>query len=123
MCARFSVGSILFLHFLRSIATPLSTGVMACLERSDPAGICAPKSVFLLLANSSAEDGLTQLSLCLGSQDWPVNCTIHEIGQQDDQMFIVMELLEGSSLQNRIAGKPLPLEQLLEWAIQICDAL
>jgi len=36
---------------------------MTCLERSDPAGICAPKSVFLLLAESSAEDGLTQLSL------------------------------------------------------------
>ena len=72
MCARFSVGSILLLHFLRSIATPLSTGVMACLERPDPAGICAPKSVFLLLAKSSAEDGLTQLSFCLGSQDWPV---------------------------------------------------
>jgi len=34
-----------------------------------------------------------------------------------------MELLEGATLQNRIAGKPLPIEQCLEWAIQLCDAL
>jgi serine/threonine protein kinase len=50
-------------------------------------------------------------------------CTIHEIGQHDGQSFIVMELLEGATLQSRIAGKPLPIEQYLEWAIQLCDAL
>src|ERR1700730_9816757 len=53
----------------------------------------------------------------------PNICTIHEIGQHDGQSFIVMELLEGATLQNRIAGKPLPIEQCLEWAIQLCDAL
>src|SRR4030088_3031761 len=49
--------------------------------------------------------------------------TIHEIGQHDGQSFIVMELLEGATLQNRIAGKPIPIDKSLEWAIQICDAL
>jgi serine/threonine protein kinase len=34
-----------------------------------------------------------------------------------------MELLEGATLHNRIAGKSLPTEQCLEWAIQLCDAL
>src|SRR6266478_2941663 len=53
----------------------------------------------------------------------PNICTIHEIGQHDGQFFLVMELLEGATLQNRIAGKPLPIEQHLEWAIQLCDAL
>src|SRR3984893_15710071 len=53
----------------------------------------------------------------------PNICTIHEIGQHDGQSFIVMELLEGATLQNRIAGKPLPIEQYMEWAIQLCDAL
>src|ERR1700674_4563994 len=53
----------------------------------------------------------------------PNICTIHEIGQRDGQSFIVMELLEGATLQNRIAGKLLPIEQSLEWAIQLCDAL
>jgi eukaryotic-like serine/threonine-protein kinase len=50
-------------------------------------------------------------------------CTIHDIGEQDGRAFIAMELLEGLTLQNRVAGKPLPLEVCLEWAIQICDAL
>src|ERR1700736_4779941 len=53
----------------------------------------------------------------------PDICTIHEIGKHDGQSFIVMELLDGATLQDRIAGKPLPIEQYLEWAIQLCDAL
>src|ERR1700681_381714 len=53
----------------------------------------------------------------------PNIATIHEIGQHDGQSFIVMELLEGATLQNRIAGKPLSIEPYLEWAIQLCDAL
>src|ERR1700730_3891483 len=53
----------------------------------------------------------------------PNIATIHEIGQHDGQSFIVMELLEGATLQNRIAGKPLPIEQYLEWAIQLYHAL
>ena len=53
----------------------------------------------------------------------PNICTIHEVGQHDGESFIVMELLEGATLHNRIAGKSLPTEQCLEWAIQLCDAL
>src|ERR1700740_1016609 len=46
----------------------------------------------------------------------PNICAIHEVVQHDAQFFIVMELLEGATLQNRIAGKPLPIEQYFEWA-------
>src|SRR5258708_9937704 len=53
----------------------------------------------------------------------PNICTIHEVGQHDGESFIVMELLEGATLHNRIAGKSLPTEPCLEWAIQLCDAL
>jgi Tol biopolymer transport system component len=53
----------------------------------------------------------------------PNICTIHEIGQQDGQYFIVMELLEGMTLRDRIAGQPLPSDQLLELGAEIAEAL
>ena len=53
----------------------------------------------------------------------PNICTIHEIGQQDGQAYIVMELLEGQTLRQRIAGKPLEIEKLSELGIEIADAL
>ena len=53
----------------------------------------------------------------------PNICTIHEIGQQDGQAFLVMELLEGHTLRQQIAGKSVEIEKLLGFGIDIADAL
>src|SRR5215469_12914969 len=53
----------------------------------------------------------------------PHICTIYEIGEQDGHTFIAMEFMEGATLKHRISGKPLPLEDVLQWGIEIADAL
>jgi eukaryotic-like serine/threonine-protein kinase len=53
----------------------------------------------------------------------PNICTIYEIGNHGDHSFIAMEYLEGATLRQKIAGKPLNTELVLDFGIQIADAL
>jgi serine/threonine protein kinase len=53
----------------------------------------------------------------------PHICTVYDIGETDGQRFIVMELLRGSTLASRIQRRPLPLQELLEFGIEIAGAL
>ena len=53
----------------------------------------------------------------------PNICTVHEIAKEGGLSFIAMELMEGATLKYRIAGKPLPLDELLNFSIEIADAL
>jgi eukaryotic-like serine/threonine-protein kinase len=53
----------------------------------------------------------------------PNICTVYDVGELDNQYFIVMEFLDGQTLKQRIADKPLPVEQVIDLGVQIADAL
>jgi eukaryotic-like serine/threonine-protein kinase len=53
----------------------------------------------------------------------PGICTIYEIGEEGARVFLAMEYLEGETLRDKIAGKPVRIELLLEWGTQLADAL
>jgi hypothetical protein len=53
----------------------------------------------------------------------PNICTLHDIGEHEGQPFLVMELLEGQSLKERVASGSLPPGEVLELALQITAAL
>jgi len=53
----------------------------------------------------------------------PNICTVHDVGRQDSVDFIVMEYLEGESLEARLEKGPLPVAQVLQYGIQIASAL
>ena len=53
----------------------------------------------------------------------PHICVLHEIGEDQGRLFIVMELMKGQTLKHRIGGKPIAVEEAVELAIQVADAL
>jgi eukaryotic-like serine/threonine-protein kinase len=57
------------------------------------------------------------------SLDHPNICTVYDIGEYEGKAFIAMQYLEGETLRQKIAGKALDIETVLDLGIQIADAL
>jgi serine/threonine protein kinase/tetratricopeptide (TPR) repeat protein len=53
----------------------------------------------------------------------PNICTIYDIGEDESRQYIVMEYLDGTTLKYRIEGKPISVDQLVDFGTQMADAL
>jgi len=76
-----------------------------------------------LVKDPRALERFTREARAASQLNQPNICTIHDIEDNDGHPFIVMEKLEGESLKQRIHGKPLDLEDLLDIGVQVADAL
>ncbi len=76
-----------------------------------------------LADDARAVERLRREARAASSLNHPGICTIHDIDSHDGRLFIVMELMRGTTLKERIAGRPIAARALLDLAVQIVDAL
>ncbi|HUP61688.1 MAG TPA: protein kinase [Thermoanaerobaculia bacterium] len=76
-----------------------------------------------LIANPELKQRFEREARAISSLNHPYICALYDVGSVDDVEYLVMELLEGESLADRLARGPLPLNQVLRYGTQISDAL
>jgi Tol biopolymer transport system component len=74
-------------------------------------------------AKPQARERFEREARAVSSLNHPHICTLHDVGHQDGIDFLVMEYLEGETLAQRLKKGPLPPEQVLQYAIQVAEAL
>lgn len=76
-----------------------------------------------LASHSEALHRFEREARTASSLNHPHICTLHDVGEDDGRPFIVMELVEGETLQERLNRGPLSLTETLRLAVQIADGL
>ncbi len=76
-----------------------------------------------LAADRAAVERFQREARAVSALNHPNICTLYDIDRDEGRPFLVMEHLEGKTLRDRIAGTPLALDELLDLAIQMADAL
>src|SRR5215813_4479224 len=109
------------------ILSPLGAGGMGEVYRARDPRLEREIAIKILPANLSSDPNLRQRlereAKAVSKLSHPHICTLHDIGRQDGIDFLVMELVEGETLEQRLMKGLLPPDQSLRYAAQIADAL
>ncbi len=109
------------------IQSPLGAGGMGEVYRARDTRLDREVAIKVLPASLSSDASLKQRlereAKAVSKLSHPHICSLHDIGHQDGVDFLVMEFLEGETLEKRLISGPLPPEQTLRYAAQIADAL
>ena len=108
------------------IVSRLGRGGMGIVYRADDAVLSRPVALKVLpgaLAETGEGPRLKREARAAASLNHPNICVVYEAGEHQGRPFIVMELLEGQTLKQRIAAGPLEMSDLLAWALQILSGL
>ena len=81
------------------------------------------RPVAIKVLTSGSADRFIQEARAASALNHPNIVTIYDVGEAGGVSYIVMELIEGQTLRQAIAGGPLPVPKLLAIAVQIADAL
>jgi serine/threonine protein kinase len=73
--------------------------------------------------NRAARDRFEREARAAAALNHPNICTIYDVGETAGQPFLAMELLEGETLEHRLAEQSVPVDSLVNWGIEIADAL
>ncbi len=76
-----------------------------------------------LIADPQSLERFQREAKAASALNHPGICTVYDIGTDRGQPFIAMEYLSGATLKHRISGWPVPFESLIDWAIELADAL
>jgi serine/threonine protein kinase/tetratricopeptide (TPR) repeat protein len=76
-----------------------------------------------LAHDPQARDRFQREARAASALNHPNICTIYDIGEVEGRHYIVMEYLEGTTLKYRIEGKPISVDQLVDFGAQVADAL
>jgi eukaryotic-like serine/threonine-protein kinase len=109
------------------VLSPIGEGGMAEVYLAEDLSLSRKVALKLLPAartgDDSARQRLFQEAQSAASLDHPFVCKVYEVGRTDEQPFIAMEYVEGTTLKDRLAGGPLPLEEAVRIASEIAEAV
>ncbi len=76
-----------------------------------------------LLDDPDAKTRFLREAKAAAALDHPNVCAVHDIGEEDGRTFLAMSFIEGESIREKVAQRPLPLDEALDYAMQSAQGL